>query len=140
MLAVRRHLVRLSANPKDEEILSVIDTWLGALANGDYERAYRVTEHDAYYRWTPRLIEEVVRGYGLKLGDESSAHRVSRGAATSGGPPRRSIDRQNVPPGVIAFVEHDLPLDGVWSDLTATFRVEPRGTDAVLILEDIHVL
>jgi len=34
---------------------------------------------------------------------------------------------------------YDLPLNGNWSDLTATFRVEARADATELILQEIHV-
>ncbi|KMW57419.1 hypothetical protein AIOL_002383 [Candidatus Rhodobacter oscarellae] len=33
----------------------------------------------------------------------------------------------------------DLPLDGEWSDLTATFEVMQVKEQFVLVLQDIHV-
>jgi hypothetical protein len=36
-------------------------------------------------------------------------------------------------------VRYDLPLNGEWSDLTATFRVEDVDGSVDLVLEEIHV-
>jgi hypothetical protein len=59
--------------------------------------------------------------------------------AAASGPPRRWVARQNLPEGALAYVEHDLPLNGEWSDLTATFVLRGSGKVAVLELNEVHV-
>jgi hypothetical protein len=39
----------------------------------------------------------------------------------------------------VGEVWFDLPLDGSWSDLTATFDLQERGGALVLVLQEIHV-
>lgn len=38
------------------------------------------------------------------------------------------------------WFDYDIPLDGVWSDLTAQFEFKKRGDGYALVLHDIHVL
>jgi len=42
--------------------------------------------------------------------------------------------------GSVGQVWFDLPLNGVWSDLTATFDIKLDGEALYLELDDIHVL
>jgi hypothetical protein len=63
------------------------------------------------------------------------------GDAKGGPRPRHKVDRyeRGAPSGAVAEVWFDLPLNGEWSDLTATFGVHRAGDDLVLCLQEIHV-
>ena len=129
---------RLPAIATDQDILRVVERWIDDLAEGRYDVAFERTAHDPYYEWTPDLMHAVVRGYGLpephRRGPFEVTDRVS-----AVGHPAFEIDRDETPPDVIAFVSHSLPLNGEWSDLTATFRLQLRAGHAELVLEEIHV-
>jgi len=131
----------LSSNPSDDEILTAVEAWVDDLALGNYASAYARTDHDTYHRWTPELMQSVIEGYGLPA-VEKDARRfaVTSRVLASGSTPRRTVDRATMPPNAIAYVEYRLPLNGTWSDLSATFRVEPRTFGSKLVLEEIHVL
>jgi hypothetical protein len=132
--------MHLTQNPSDEEILQFVEAWIDDLARGDYATAFRRTEHDPYYEWTPDLMLSVVQGYGLPEPHQSgTVFAVTPRASALGGPPQRIVDRDAVPPHSLAEVWYDLPLNGEWSDLTATFRVEPRGDGSAVVLQEIHV-
>jgi hypothetical protein len=131
----------LSAEAGDEEILRFVEAWIDDLAAADYAAAFARTRHDPYYGWTPDLIERVVAGYGHPEPHPSGRRwAVTARADARGRPHYREVDR-DVPPPIVARVWYDLPLDGEWSDLTATFRVErSTSTDGLdVVLEDIHV-
>ncbi|GAA4650403.1 hypothetical protein GCM10023116_26860 [Kistimonas scapharcae] len=53
---------------------------------------------------------------------------------------QRFVDRCVGPEGCLGFVYYELPLNGEWSDLTANFRIERKGKDRYLVLEEIHVM
>jgi len=55
--------------------------------------------------------------------------------------PRHEVERFDspTPAGDIGEVWFDLPLNGVWSDLTATFAIYPLEDKIVLALNQIHV-
>lgn len=130
----------LVADPDDEEVLRVVEAWIDALAGGDYAGAFGMTEHDAYFRWSPDLIRDVIAGYGLPSPHPSGVHfRVTVRASAEGTPSDRAVDREACPRGALAEVRYSLPLSGEWSDLTATFRLERRSSGCVLVLEQIHV-
>lgn len=126
--------------PTDNEILSFIEHWIELLADGHYEAAHQHTGHDPYFGWTPELIEAVVHGYGLPESHPSGeVFMVTPIAEAQGGPPQRQIERYDIPSGVLAEVFHSLPLNGEWSDLSATFNVIPANGGANVILQEIHV-
>jgi hypothetical protein len=133
--------MRLTASSTDEEILSVVEDWISDLAQGLYERALRRVAVDVSSRWSPAMLEAVVAGYGLPDPHPSGiVFRVTPAGSAAGGPPRRSIDRAFLPPGALAHVQHDLPLNGEWSDLTATFTLLESDDVATLQLDEVHVL
>ena len=82
----------------------------------------------------------VVQGYGLPEPHRSGdVFVVTSRASALGGPPQRVVEREIVPPDSLAEVWYDLPLNGRWSDLTATFRVELRTNGSAVVLQEIHV-
>jgi hypothetical protein len=132
--------MHLGAHPSDDEILRFVESWIDDLARRDYQAAFDKTAHDPYYQWTPDLMRMVIEGYGLPepRRDRRVFHVTDRQTAT-GKPPQRIVDREDPRPPSFAEVWYDLPLNGEWSDLTATFRVERHGQDSVVTLEQIHV-
>ncbi len=132
--------MHLPKNPNNDQILELVEQWIDDLASGEYEAAFSKTERDPYYKWTPALIREVFRGYGLPEPHPSEeVFAVTSRKSAVGNPPQQIGDRENVSPPVFAEVWYDLPLNGKWSDLTATFRIENRTKGSVIILQEIHV-
>ncbi|PLY41126.1 hypothetical protein CSZ94_17610 [Janthinobacterium sp. ROICE36] len=132
----------MPAAPSDTQILDLIDAWIADLARGDYACAHARTAHDAYYGWTPALLRAVIEGYGSpEAYADGSVYRVTPAAQASGAPHERCVERPAKQDGDMAIAEarHALPLNGVWSDLTATFRVQSTALGARLVLQDIHV-
>jgi len=141
-LIVPATATRLTASASDQEILAVARDWAHALAAQDYERAYAVTAHDPYYAWSASLIRQVVEGYGFPEKQPAGPFRVTPLGDAKGGPrPRHKVRRyeKKAPNNAVAEAWFDLPLNGVWSDLTATFAVYPIGDELVLCLNEIHV-
>jgi hypothetical protein len=133
-------LLVLLAAPSDEEILAAVEVWIDDLAAGDYQTAFERTAHDPYYAWSADLIRAVVAGYGLPEAHPSGeVFAVSRRTDTPGQPFHRIVDRTAATQDEVAEVWYDLPLNGAWSDLTATFSVQQRIGHAVLVLQQIHV-
>ena len=127
-------------NPSDEEILRFVERWIDDLAKDDYHAAYARTEHDPYFAWTPDLIRTVIQCYGsLEPRRDGGVFTVTARESALGGPPQRIVDRECVCPPAFAEVWYDLPLNGEWSDLTATFRVEPGDGGSTVVLQEIHV-
>lgn len=133
--------MHLPAAPSDTQILDIIDAWIADLARGDYAGAHARTAHDAYYGWTPALLRAVIEGYGSPQPyADGSVYRVTPAAQAGGAPHERCVERLTGEGGAaLAEARHALPLNGAWSDLTATFRVEGAAPGARLVLQDIHV-
>jgi hypothetical protein len=141
-LIVPPTIARLPVSATDQEILGAVRDWAHALAAQDYERAYGMTAHDGYHAWSASLIRAVIEGYGLAEAHPAGPFRVTPLEDAKGGPrPRHEVHRHEraAPDGIVAEVWFDLPLNGEWSDLTATFAVHPVGDDLVLCLNEIHV-
>jgi hypothetical protein len=104
--------------------------------HGHRRSAQQEGEHDQ------REHRELERGPQLPLAEpHPSGQRfaVTDRLSAAGQPASREVTREYIPPGAVAWVRHDLPLNGEWSDLTATFRVERGVAGLDLILMDIHV-
>jgi len=129
-----------SQPPTDAEIIAVVEAWVDDLAREDYNSAYSRTDHDPYYGWTPSLIRAVVEGYGLPEPHRSGeVFKVTDRNTATGNPHYRTVERIEIPDSSLAEVWYDLPLNGEWSDLTATFRVSLRDGRWHIVLEQIHV-
>ncbi|NUP08842.1 MAG: hypothetical protein HOW73_22575 [Polyangiaceae bacterium] len=127
-------------NAPDAAILAAVEIWIDDLSRQDYDAAFARTEHDSYYRWSPPLIRRVIEGYGLQEPHPNGeVYRVSPRADAPGLPYTRTVERMDLPPGHLAEVRYGLPLNGEWSDLTATFGVQLRPEHSVLVLWEIHV-
>ena len=84
----------------------------------------------------------MIEGYGSpEAYADGSVYRVTPAALASGAPHERCVERPDCQDGAEAIAEarHSLPLNGAWSDLTATFRVESAASGARLVLQEIHV-
>ena len=141
-LIVPTSATRVKASASNQEILGVARDWAHALAAQDYERAYGMTGHDPYYAWSAGLMRQVIEGYGHPESHPAGPFRVTPLADAKGGSrPRHTVRRhkKKKPDGAIAEVWFDLPLNGEWSDLTATFAVHPLGDELILCLNEIHV-
>jgi len=134
--------MRLPQVATDEEILTLVRQWVELLAHGNYEAAYDITGHEPYYQWTPELIRQVIEGYGLPEPHPAGPFRITSLASAKGGPePRHCVERFETArdDGRIGHVLFDLPLNGEWSDMTATFGVYRYEDSVVLSLNEIHV-
>lgn len=125
----------------DEDLLAATGQWAEALAAGQYDKAYEMTAHDPYYRWTPALIRQVIEGYGLPEPHPRGPFQVTSPDHATGEPREYIVERYDEPSaaGAIGEVRFDLPLNGEWSDLTATLAIYPVQGRLVLCLNEIHV-
>ncbi|MES2731123.1 MAG: hypothetical protein V4714_05220 [Bacteroidota bacterium] len=142
-------VVKLALDATPTEILKAVEAWVKFLEQEDYPKAYAYTEHDEYYQWSPELIKEVISGYGLP-----EPHPNGEVFKVTSVDPARNQDRMpcqevnyNDEPlpyeekeaEIIGQVWYDLPLNGEWSDLTATFQILKREAYLTLELAEIHV-
>ena len=84
----------------------------------------------------------MIVGYGSPEPRDGHDHRVTSTALAAGGrTPTHEVERYEARAGDrVGHVWFDLPLDGEWSDLTATFDIERRAGRLVLVLDDVHVM
>ena len=95
------------------------------------------------------MLKALVTNYGrVDPRPDGRTYRVTSPAAartTARGHPYQDVewcppDSAQASRGVVGFVTFDLPLNGEWSDVTATFLVHKVGDRLRLQLEDMHVL
>ncbi len=126
----------------DENLLEGVKKWVDLLAEDAFADAFNFTAHDSYYSWTSEQIRSVIAGYGHPHELGAHEYRISKISETRGGTsPRWEVDRwQDAKPSSrVGFISFGLPLDGEWSDLTATFEILQNQDHLVLVLNDIHV-
>jgi len=131
--------VRLPCFPSEREVFEVVERWVDALSDGQFHKAYDLTVHDAYYNWSPALMQLVIEGYGHPEPHPKGPFVVtSRKSAL--GVPRHEIDWWDEEQrSAIGEVWYDMPLNGRWSDVTTTFLLVQRDGACFLVLEQIHV-
>lgn len=128
----------LSDTSTDADWIAFVDRWAALMEREDYEAAYAFTEHDRHQGWTPDLLRQVIKNYG----DARADQRVTVVGVPSDVHQRKSVDRwdTNRTGEVIGEIWYDLNIDGVASDLTATFRVVRVPGGLAVRLNDIHVM
>jgi hypothetical protein len=106
-----------------------------------------LSQGERYAFWTPALVEELISSYGPpEGGDDDSTSRVTTpgSAQVYDIKPDHLVDwygpESKAEGDVVGVVHFDLPINGIWSDLTAIFNIKKWCDSLSLELEDIHVL
>jgi hypothetical protein len=130
-----------------DSILRMVREWIGLVSKHDFVSAsdYLTPVPGAKVVYSPDVIKEAFGRYSRRYREADPSARDAFFPKVSDPTP---IDKggENLViygrTGVgIAFVEYDVPIDGRWSDLTASFFVLPvDGGGFGLGLEDVHVL
>jgi hypothetical protein len=120
------------AEDPEEQLVAFARTWFKHLARADWDAALAMIDEPNTYgiRWTRESIMALVAdtmGPDSRFSDPDSAQ----------GRPRPTFDRFDA--GGF-WLDHAVPLDGAFSDLTAQFEFEPRQDGYAVILHDLHVL
>ena len=140
----------LPADVTGDDILTACREWVEVVASGRLEDALDMLHvpdrYDQSQQWTPQSLRQYIANYGSWDARPDGRTWSVTSIATA----RMRDDRPNVQPrgDVVRFdadprsgsAELDLPLNGVWSDLTAQFEFEPVGNGTGLSLYDLHVL
>ncbi|GAA3850044.1 hypothetical protein [Streptomyces sedi] len=130
----------LAPGASDEEILDAVFEWVRLLAVDDHAAAntFLAPHPDPRYRLTPEELRACIANYGAGEPVHGRTTRVtSPDTATGDHPTRTQIWRED---GMLPRVEIALPLNGVWSDLTAILDIQEDAGRWVLTLEQVHVL
>ena len=118
-------------------MLAFVDRWVMLLEGEAYEAAFAHTEHLPERGWTPALIRSVVKGYGAARANQVATLHGEATDITQ----RKQVSRHE--PNDRAFIGtiwYDLHIDGLVSDLTATFDLQAASDGIRVYLDDIHVM
>ena len=139
-------MVRLPLNCSDVEILAVAEEWTNRLAAEDYAGAWDMLLHRPGEVWapTPEKIRERIVNCGCETPVEGEPPRVTPTATATGTPWRwlPSLTRTELPPerpGPRGRLDWELPLNGEWSDLVASFDLEMYDGALVFVLAALRV-
>jgi hypothetical protein len=121
----------------DADLIAFLDRWAALMEREDYAAAHAFTEQDSYQGWTPNLMRQAIKSYG----DAREDQRVTVVGVPSDVTQRKDVSRwPENKHGVIGEVWYDLNIDGIASDLTATFDIVRTANGLVLRLCEIHVM
>lgn len=121
----------------DADLIAFIDGWAALLEAEDYAAAFAYTDHTPEMGWTPDLIRAVIKSYD----DAREQQRVTVAGVPSDVAQRKRVARWAAASGDgVADIWYDLNIDGVGSDLTATFWVVRVPGGLSVQLNDIHVM
>lgn len=124
----------------DGAVFAVIERWVGLLVARKYADAlgmFTVSEH-----WTPDLLRNVLRNYGfIEPHPKGTTFSVTPIGTAAGDGPRFSVTWFDKPTGSpVGYARYDLPLNGEWSDVTASFDILETPEGLTLALDDVHVM
>jgi hypothetical protein len=136
-------MLLLAPEQAESELIAWVRDWLDLLAAGRLEEACARLDGPAGdgMRWTPERLRTAV--------DESFGPGTRFRTIHPEGPVFTSVGAARGRPdaSLIAFadgsgysVEHDVPLNGTHSDLTAQFEFRWLGRSLAVSLYDLHVL
>ena len=127
----------LPDDASDAAILAAVDRWAALLEDEEYEAAFNATEHDPAMRWTPELMRDVIKQYG----DAEPGQKVTLDGKPTDITQQKSVHRfPKNKHGFVGHVWYDLNINGLASDLTATFGLRADSGGLVFVLDDIHVM
>lgn len=130
----------------DTDVLDAVAEWAALLAEDDYSAAVEFTHRPhpsgSSGDWTPELLRTVIRNYGsVDPWPDGRTFRVTPlDEATGDRQPDHSVDWWDRGAEIVGSAWFDLPLNGEWSDLTATFEIHRIETGLALVLDQVHVM
>jgi len=136
-------MLRVKTENSHKEFVEFIHSWFDLLAKGEVDRACEDLDRLNSYgiRWTAEKIENVVKdnfGPGTVFSSNHPEGPVFTTVIETNGKSRADIVKFNDGSGF--SVEHDVPLNGEWSDLTAQFEFLGKIPEFKVVLHDLHVL
>ncbi|HEX3798908.1 MAG TPA: hypothetical protein VH413_09415 [Verrucomicrobiae bacterium] len=127
----------LPSTSTDQELIARIDRWACLLEIEAYSEAFQFIDHPPETVWTPELIQKVIENYG----HASPTQRVTLKGKPTDIKQRKTVTRWPINPRrCIGEVWYDLNIDGLASDLTATFWIILTQEGIILHLDNIHVM
>jgi hypothetical protein len=136
-------MIEIPAHAVKQTLVAFVRHWLRLLAAGRWEEACGMIDEPNCYAitWTPERIQQVVEdsfgpGCRFRSRHPEGIRWSDPDELGDGGHPE--IYPQDDGSGY-AF-DHDIPLNGEWSDLTAQFEFHHRPQGYAVVLHDLHVL
>ena len=120
-----------------------VRSWLDLVGSGRLADACAALDQPTSYgeSWTPERLEEVLRDVfppESRLSREAPHGIRFTPASDADGEPHVTFGTFNDGKGY--WMDHDVPLNGVFSDLTAQFEFHGEGSQLTVALQDLHVL
>jgi hypothetical protein len=137
-------MIELPLTASKEDILKVVESWVEALAQGDYKQAYEMTYHLPDDPYTPEFLPTWLANYGWHETYQVTSLNAVSPKPEGQVPPYRDVDFFKTLPAengsTVGYIDFDLPLNGEWSDLTAQFDIWQLNDSLVLRLMEIHIM
>ncbi len=126
-------MIEVPADAAERTLVTFVRGWLKLMAAGRWRDACGMIDEPNCYGivWTPERIQQVVEktfGEGIRWTDPDELG--------DGGHPEAYPMRD----GSGYSFEHNVPLNGEWSDLTAEFEFRRRPQGYAVLLHDLHVM
>lgn len=136
-------MIEIPIDDAERTLVAFVRNWFTLLAAGRSQEACNMIDEPNYYgiAWTPEQIQQVVAGaFGpqsrFRLRHPEGIRCTDPEELSEGGNPEVYPSHDG---GHYRF-DHDVPLNGEWSDLTAQFEFHRRQKGYVVVLHDLHVL
>ena len=129
----------LVATASDEDIIRFIDQWVSLLAAEKYAEAGLYLDTEPF--GSVELIREIIKSYGDVT--DNRVTLLNNGTALDGaGNIGAARQRKEVSwvDETSGDVWYDLNINGLVSDLTATFELKRQSGQIHVTLQDIHVM
>jgi hypothetical protein len=135
-------MILVQADAAERTLVAFTRRWLKLLAQGRWKDACGMIDEPNSYgiTWTAERIQQVVNdtfhpGSLFRLRHPDGIRWTDPDELGDGGHPefQRSED------GSTYFLEHDVSLNGEWSDLTAQFEFCRTPEGYSVVLQDLHV-
>ncbi len=132
-----------TTSPIEEQLLAFVRRWFDLLAEGRAAEACGLLDEPNSYGlvWMPAMIGNLVEetfGPGTTFRTENPDGPTFCPSANAHGACHPSIGQ--FADGSGFWLDHEVPLNGKWSDLTAQFEFKWRDERLSVVLHDLHVL
>ena len=125
----------LSQSATDDQLVEIVHRWVRLLEAQEYDQALALVENEDT-GWSPNLLRQFIEGYG----DAEPNQRVTFAGRPTDITQRIEVSRWPERHGCIGEVWYDLNINGLVSDVTATFNICVVPGGIVLSLNDVHVM
>ncbi len=127
-------MITLSSDNPAPVLTRFARDWFALLAKGAFSEAVSCLDEPNSYgqKWSADRIKAVIEEY---TGSTSATISDPETLLGDGRPTFYTFDD-----GRGYSLDHDMPLNGEWSDLTAQFEFLRRPEGYAVVLQDVHVL